>query len=171
MLIMIRWLKSATNSVEGVTHSVPAIRARAAMVPVQSLESSCLMSTGPSSAHTRAPRLTWSTALVALVVLTGAFVVAALALPISHASAATITIDQCNGMNGGALGATTGITCTVTVVNTVNGGVTSSTTTLTRLCSNEPCTPGNGTFTTTSPDLVTEVDQCNASGNDAARHR
>jgi len=103
-----------------------------------------------------------------MAVLAGAFSVAALALPASTAQAANIGINQCNGIDGTPQGATTGLTCTVTVVNTINGGTRSSTTTVTRRCSLGPCPPGNGTFTTRSTSLVTNVTQCNASANDAA---
>jgi hypothetical protein len=88
----------------------------------------------------------------------------------SPAVAATITIDQCNGVGPSAEGATTGMDCDVVVVNTISGGVTSSTTTVTRTCSLGPCPSGNGTFVTHSTSLVTNVLQCNGSGNDAAHH-
>jgi hypothetical protein len=60
------------------------------------------------------------------------------------------------------------MTCDVTVVNTISSGTTSSTTTLTRQCSLDPCPSGNGTFTSSSTSLVTSVNQCNGSDNDAA---
>jgi len=56
----------------------------------------------------------------------------------------------------------------VTVVNTINGSTRSSTTTVTRLCTLGPCSTPNGTFTTHSSSLVTMVQQCNNSDNDAA---
>jgi hypothetical protein len=84
------------------------------------------------------------------------------------AHAATRSIDQCNGVNASPSGATTGLTCTVTVVNTINGTSRGSTTTVTRQCSLGPCSPGNGTFTTSSTSLVTNISQCNGSANDAA---
>lgn len=107
---------------------------------------------------------------VALVVLTGAFSIAALALPPSVAHAATIGVDQCNGHGPSAEGASTQLHCRVTVVNTINGTTTSSTTTLERLCTLGPCSSPNGTFKTSSTSLVTNVAQCNGSDNDAA-HR
>lgn len=127
------------------------------------------MTTETASAPTRGStrRRTWHAAVLA-VLITSAFCVAGLALSPSGAQAAVLTVDQCNGQGPGPLGATTGMTCTVTVVNTINGGVTSSTTTMTRQCSLDPCAPGNGTFTTSSVDLVTSVNQCNGSDNDAA---
>jgi hypothetical protein len=106
--------------------------------------------------------------VMALVVLTSTFSIAALALPASAAYAATMGINQCNGIGATAKGATTGLTCTVTVVNTINGATTGSTTTVTRQCSLGPCPAGNGTFTTSSTSLVTDVHQCNGSANDAA---
>jgi len=106
--------------------------------------------------------------MTGLMALAGALLLAGLVLPASAASAAVRTVNQCNGVNGSPTGATTGITCTVTVVNTISGGTRGSTTTVTRQCSLGPCPPGNGTFTTTSTSLVTQVTQCNASANDAA---
>jgi hypothetical protein len=98
-----------------------------------------------------------------------AFSLAGVVLPASSASAATTkVIDQCNGLNGGPTGATTGLTCEVTVVNTINGASRGSTTTVTRLCKLGPCPGGNGTFTSKSTSLVTGVTQCNSSANDAA---
>ena len=125
------------------------------------------MTTDTAPARGSASRRRWLMAVLAMIVFTGAFTFAGLAVPLS-ARAAELTVDQCNGVNGGPLGATTGLTCTVTVVNTISGGNTSSTLTVTRQCSLGPCAPGNGTVTTSSPDLVTTVTQCNGSGNDAA---
>jgi hypothetical protein len=56
----------------------------------------------------------------------------------------------------------------VTVVNTIRGSFRGSTTTVKRTCALGPCPGGNGTFTTRSTRLVTLVNQCNASANDAA---
>jgi hypothetical protein len=84
------------------------------------------------------------------------------------AQAADLTVDQCNNVGPGPGGATTGMTCSVTVVNTISSGTTSSTTTLTRQCSLDACPGGNGTFTSSSSSLVTLINQCNGSGNDAA---
>ena len=89
-------------------------------------------------------------------------------LSATPAAAATLTVNQCNNILASAEGATTGMECHVDVVNTISGGVTSSTTTVTRTCSLGPCPPGDGTFTSSSVSLVTRVEQCNASGNDAA---
>jgi hypothetical protein len=97
-----------------------------------------------------------------------AALLAMLALSSVPAQAAAIGINQCNGIGPSASGATTAMTCTVQVVNTISGGTVGSTTTVTRQCSLGPCPPGNGTFTTTSTSLVTSVDQCNGSDNDAA---
>jgi hypothetical protein len=117
--------------------------------------------------HAR-PRSSWVPALLAVAALAAGFAFAGVALTSTPGLAATLTVNQCNDLNGGPLGATTEIRCTVTIVNTVDGDTTSSTTTVTRQCSLEPCTGGgNGTFTSTSADLVTDVAQCNASGNDA----
>ena len=106
--------------------------------------------------------------LLALIVIASGFSLAGLTLSAAPAQAANVTINQCNDRNAGPTGATTGITCTVTVVNTIRGGQTSSTVTVTRQCSLTPCAPGNGSFTTSSSNLVTRVTQCNGSGNDAA---
>jgi len=105
--------------------------------------------------------------LLALVVLTGVFSLAGVSMP-ATAQAATMVVDQCNGHGPKAEGASTGMTCTVTVVNTINGSTRSSTTTVTRLCTLGPCSTPNGTFTTHSSSLVTMVQQCNNSDNDAA---
>ena len=104
----------------------------------------------------------------ALLALLAAFLLAGGVLPAPAARAATMAVDQCNGIGPSAAGATTAMTCTVEVVNTIDGGITGSTTTLTRLCLLGPCAPGNGTFTTSSTSLVTDIDQCNDSDNDAA---
>ncbi|MCU1622910.1 MAG: hypothetical protein JWL79_1755 [Frankiales bacterium] len=93
---------------------------------------------------------------------------ATLSLSPTSAWAATGSVDQCNGVGPDANGATTGMTCTVEVWNTISSGVTSSTLTVTRQCSLGPCAPGNGTFTSTSTDLITDIQQCNGSDNDAA---
>jgi hypothetical protein len=114
-------------------------------------------------------RLMRRTILLSLVAVLSAFSIAGLFLPPSPADAAvTLTIDQCNGIGATPLGATTGLKCTVTVVNTIDGDTRGSTTTVTRECSLGPCPEGNGTFTTTSTSLVTDVTQCNGSANDAA---
>ena len=89
-----------------------------------------------------------------------------LASPTAHA--ATLSVDQCNNVGPGPAGATTGMSCTVTVETPHSGGTTGSTTTVTRQCSLDPCPPANGSFTTSSTDLVTSVSQCNGSDNDAA---
>mgnify|MGYP003296842471 CR=1 FL=1 len=104
----------------------------------------------------------------ALVMLTGAVTMTGLSLTMTPADAAVLTLDQCNNVGPGPAGATTGMTCTVTVVNTISNGTTSSTTTLTRQCSLDVCPSGNGTFTSSSTSLVTVVNQCNSSDNDAA---
>jgi hypothetical protein len=116
-------------------------------------------------------RLTWRTMVMALVAVIGAFSFAGLILPPSSAGAADIGINQCNGLNGSPTGATTGLTCTVTVVNTIKGASRGSTTTVTRLCTLGPCPGGNGTFTSKSTSVVTNVTQCNSSANDAAPPR
>jgi hypothetical protein len=117
----------------------------------------------PGSAHRRTRHL----ALIALL-LAGLFCFAVAALAPSTAQAATVTVDQCNGHGPEAEGASTGLTCDVTVVNTIKGNTTSSTTTVSRQCSLGPCSSPNGTFTSNSTDLVTTVQQCNGSDNDAA---
>ena len=89
-------------------------------------------------------------------------------LTATAASAADLTVDQCNNVGPGPAGATTGMTCTVTVVNTISSGTSSSTTTLTRQCSLDACPSGNGTFSSSSTSLVTLINQCNGSDNDAA---
>ena len=123
------------------------------------------LSTAPARAENRLSPLVTAVVILALTV---AFCVAGIALQAPAARAAPLTVDQCSNVGPGAAGATTGMTCTITVVNTISGGTTSSTTTLTRLCSLDPCPSGNGTFVSSSTDLVTTVNQCNASGNDAA---
>jgi hypothetical protein len=127
------------------------------------------MRTDMIPAPSSASRPAWRTMLLALVMLTCTFSLAGVAMP-TTANAATMVVDQCNGHGPRAEGATTGMKCTVTVVNTISGTTTSSTTTVTRLCSLGPCSTPNGTFTTRSKSLVTMVQQCNNSDNDAA-HR
>jgi len=125
--------------------------------------------TTDSDCSRRRARTSLPLALLALTLITSGLSVLGLALPSSPAQAANVALAQCNDRNAGPLGATTGITCDVTVVNVINGGVTSSTVTVTRQCSLEPCDAGNVTSTTTSSsDLVTNINQCNRSGNDAA---
>jgi hypothetical protein len=128
------------------------------------------MPSAPSTALTRgsAQRRPWHVALMALL-LAGAFSFAMAAVAPSAAQAADLSVRQCNGVGPGANGATTGMRCTVTVVNTITkSGKTSSTTTVTRKCSLGPCPSGNGTFITHSTNLVTSINQCNSSDNDAA---
>jgi hypothetical protein len=105
--------------------------------------------------------------VLVLVMLTGALSTAVLAQP-TAAEAASRSVDQCNGHGPGPEGATTALRCTVTVVNTIDGKGTSSVTTVTRACLLGPCSTPNGTFTTRSKSLVTTVQQCNNSDNDAA---
>lgn len=84
----------------------------------------------------------------------------AFAIPAS----AQTSLSQCNGTDnvGGQA-----VECHYTVTNNLDGTDTSSTVTLTEChgAANDPptlvCTPS----TTTSPDLVTTVNQCNGSGN------
>jgi hypothetical protein len=111
--------------------------------------------------------------LLALVVVAAGLALAGVSLAPTPAQAAPVSINQCNGRNAGPAGATTGITCTVTVVNTINGGARSSTVTVTRTCSLNPCDPSDTaalltTVTTNYTDVVTNIAQCNNSGNDAA---
>jgi hypothetical protein len=117
-------------------------------------------------------RRTGHVVLIALL-LAGLISFAAAAMSPTTAQAAPLTIDQCNGRLAGPGGATTVMNCTVTVVNTINGGTTSSTTTVTRECALDACVPGDtpavkATITSSSTNLVTNVTQCNGSGNDAA---
>lgn len=98
-----------------------------------------------------------------LLVLTGAFSIAGLALPPPAAQAGNAAdVNQCNGIEPVGAGV---MTCTVTVVNTIRSGTTSSTTTLTRTCAVAPCPGGTGTFTTSSTSLVLDIQQCNSSDN------
>ena len=103
---------------------------------------------------------------LAFALLLTALAAMVLASPAAHA--ATLSVDQCNNIGPGPGGATTGMNCTITVVNTISGGTSGSTTTVTRQCSLDPCPPGNGTFSSSSTDLVTSINQCNGSDNDAA---
>jgi hypothetical protein len=116
----------------------------------------------------KAQRMRFAVASVGALALVSAFAIAGLVLPASVASAATVDISQCNNQGASAEGATTRMNCTVTVVNTINGTTTNSTTTVTRQCELGPCSSPNGTFTTSSTNLVTSVTQCNGSDNDAA---
>jgi hypothetical protein len=111
--------------------------------------------------------------LLALFVVAAGLSLAGVSLAPTRAQAAPVSIAQCNDRLAGPAGATTGITCTVTVVNVINGGARSSTVTVTRLCSLNPCDPTDTagvlrTVTTSYTDVVTDINQCNRSGNDAA---
>ena len=111
--------------------------------------------------------------LLALFLVAAGLSLAGVSLAPTPAQAAPVSIDQCNGRNAGPAGATTGITCTVTVVNTINGGARSSSVTVTRTCSLNPCDPSDTaalltSVTTNYTDVVTDIAQCNNSGNDAA---
>jgi hypothetical protein len=111
--------------------------------------------------------------LLALFLVAAGLSLAGVSLAPTPAQAAPVSINQCNARLAGPAGATTGITCTVTVVNVINGGLRSSTVTVTRLCSLNPCDPTDTagvlrTVTTSYADVVTDIDQCNGSGNDAA---
>lgn len=113
-------------------------------------------------------RPAWQLAFAALLVAS-AFSLGFAGLSATPARAAVLAVDQCSGIGASPEGATTGMACDITVVNTItSNGATSSTTTVTRTCSLGPCPPGNGTFTTRSTELVTDIKQCNGSGNDAA---
>jgi hypothetical protein len=125
------------------------------------------MKTDTITAQTSACRATWRIMVTALIMFTGAFSLASLALP-TVAQASTMTVDQCNVHVPGVAGATTALKCTVTVVNTVSGTSTRSRTTVTRLCTLGPCSTPNGTFVTDSVSLVTDIRQCNGSDNDAS---
>ena len=111
--------------------------------------------------------------LLALFVVAAGLSLAGVSLAPAPAQAAPVAIDQCNGRNAGPAGATTGITCSVTVVNTINGGARSSSVTVARTCSLNPCDPSDTaglltSVTTNYTDVVTDIAQCNNSGNDAA---
>ena len=86
------------------------------------------------------------------------------------ALAANVAFSQCNDFGPGP-GATTRMECDVVIVNTIDGPTRGSTVTVTRTCELSPCPGGGntaGSVTTTSTDLVTSVNQCNRSANDAA---
>jgi hypothetical protein len=105
-------------------------------------------------------------ALAVLSLLMSGLAVAGVVVRPAPACAAPPAASQCNAHAPGPLGATTALTCTVTIVNTIDHGTSSSTVTLTRTCGLEPCDGADGTFTTTSANLVTSVDQCNGADND-----
>src|SRR5665648_802982 len=125
------------------------------------------MRTDPTRAQSSVSRTSWRTLVMALMMLTGAFSIAGVALP-TTAHASEMCIRDSNGHGPAAEGATTAMKCTVTVVNTISGTSTYSTTTVTRLCTLGPCSAPNGTFTTEAVSLVTAIRQCNNSDNDAA---
>jgi hypothetical protein len=125
------------------------------------------MRTPTVPAQSSASRPAWRIMVTALIMISGAFSLAGLALP-TAAQASTMAVDQCNVHVPGTAGATTALTCTVTVVNTVSGTSTRSRTTVSRLCTLGPCSTPNGTFTTDSVSLVTDIRQCNGSDNDAS---
>jgi len=103
-----------------------------------------------------------------LMLMLGLLSFTAAALPAPAAYAVGSAVAQCNGIGPDALGATTEMTCSVVVVNRIGGANEGSTTTLTRQCALGPCPPGNGTFTSSSTSIVTQINQCNGSDNDAA---
>ena len=117
-------------------------------------------------AHSTAWRPAWRAMTMALIVVAGGFTLAGLAVP-ADAHASTMGVDQCNVHVPGTAGATTAMSCTVTVVNTISGASTHSRTTVTRHCTLGPCSSPNGTFVTESVSLVTVIQQCNGSDNDA----
>ena len=104
-------------------------------------------------------------ALMILGALLIAFSVIGILAP-AGAQAANVGISQCNNRLSGALGAENSISCDVTVDNYVANGVTSSRTTVSLVCTLNPC---SGTpVSSTSPDLVTNVAQCNGSATQSA---
>ena len=125
------------------------------------------MRTDTVPALSSAWRPTWHIMVTALIMLSGVFSLAGLAVP-TAAQASTMVVDQCNVHVPGTAGATTALRCTVTVVNTISGTSTRSRTTVTRLCTLGPCSTPNGTFITDSVGLVTVIQQCNGSDNDAS---
>jgi len=126
------------------------------------------MRTDTTTEQSTASGRRWRTLVTALVLFTGAFSLAGMAALPGTAAAASTVVDQCNAHGPATEGATTAMTCTVTVVNTIKGTTTGSTTTVSRFCALGPCSSPNGTFTTRSNSLVTDVRQCNSSDNDAA---
>jgi len=122
------------------------------------------MRTAPDPATARVRRRIRHAALLALLVVAGAVGVTGLT-PAPDARAANVAFEQCNGHGPGPSGATTVLQCDVTIVNTIDGDTRGSVVTVTRRCAGEPCT---GSSSRTSTDIVTRVDQCNGSDNDAA---
>jgi hypothetical protein len=98
--------------------------------------------------------------LLAVISLAGIFASA-------PANAAVVSLAQCNDKDAGTTGASTVMNCDIVVENTINGGLRSSVVTITRVCANDDCTGSDPTITS-YPDVVTSINQCNNSGNDAA---
>jgi hypothetical protein len=121
-----------------------------------------------SAAWTASLRHRWRAMVVLLAALTLGLSVTGLALRAPSAQAADIALAQCNDIAPGAGGATTAMDCSVTVVNTLIGGVASSVITVSATCANNPCAPAVSPSPFTSPNLVTSVNQCNGSDNDAS---
>ena len=125
--------------------------------------------TDPVAPATRTARSRSLIAVVAVLVVVVSLSIAGLALRPSTASAANLTASQCNGIGPGAPGgATTAMHCTVTIVNTIDStGRRSSTAAVSADCHNNPCAPAS--VPVSSNNLITNVDQCNSSDNDASQ--
>ena len=109
-------------------------------------------------------RLGWRPAVVIVAALLAVISMAGI-FTSAPADAAVVSVAQCNGQGPGPLGATTIMNCDITVVNTINHGLRSSVVTVSRTCALGPCT---GSFSQSYTDVVTSINQCNGSDNDAA---
>ncbi len=120
------------------------------------------LTTVPPTVSSRFPG--WRPILVIMGALLIAFSMMGILAP-SSAQAAVVSVGQCNAQGPGPGGATTLMNCDITVVNTINGPVRNSVVTVSRVCANDPC---GGTSSQSYSDVVTAIDQCNGSDNDAA---
>ena len=120
--------------------------------------------THPFRTPALAGRWGWRPVVMTVAALLMAFSLAGIVTS-NSASAAVVSVQQCDGQGPGPAGATTVMNCDITVVNTINGGLRSSVVTVSRTCALGQCT---GSSSSSYSDVVTSVNQCNGSDNDAA---
>jgi hypothetical protein len=122
------------------------------------------VSTCPPLRQNPLRRLGWRPTVVVIAALFAAISMAGI-LTSPPANAAVVSLAQCNNQGPGPGGATTVMRCDITVVNTINHGLRSSVVTVTRTCALDLCT---GSSSQSFTDVVTSINQCNGSDNDAA---
>jgi hypothetical protein len=118
----------------------------------------------PPAQPARSGGLRWRPAAALVAALLAVIALAGLLTSVP-AQAAVVSVAQCNNQGPGVNGATTIMQCDITVTNTINGGLRSSVVTVTRTCALDQCT---GSSSQSFSDVVTSINQCNGSDNDAA---